>query len=142
LVGCFPFREKNPDTTRDNICQCKYEWPEGKSFQISAEAKEVISKMLVIPAQDRGTPDEIVKLPFFSQGGYLKCSHSNLLSLNGNCQCHRQDADRSVYEDYCQRLGIGYQANGDPWPCVEEKEPMNPIRKGTGYYALPWAWGY
>lgn len=101
------------------------------------EAKEVLSKMLV-PAQDRWTPDAIANLPFFCEGAYVECATCS--SVENQHQRHRSDVDRSIYEQYCQRVGVGNKANGDQWPCVEEEEPLNPIRKGKGLYALPWEW--
>jgi hypothetical protein len=137
LSGHLPFGATDRQRILANIRQRKYEWPAGSL--VSEEAKEVVFKMLA-PPQDRWTLDDISTLPFFSNGVYADCEHSQYESCGFRCLGPGSDSDRAIYEARCERVGIGYQETGHPWPSTENEEQINQIRKSNTLISVPWRW--
>jgi serine/threonine protein kinase len=128
LVGRLPFEAEDPETIRENIRRCCYRWPDEDNLRISADAKDLVSRLLV-PAATRWTLDMIVRHPFLSDGAYLNCGHSDHGRTEELQQCCGPERDRAEYERLCQNAGIGHQSNGNPWPYLGEQEPSNTIKE-------------
>lgn len=66
VVGKPPFETPDVQTTYDRIRTCNYTFPE--KVAMSAQCKELITRILVINPSSRPTLDQITESPFLNQG--------------------------------------------------------------------------
>lgn len=136
LVGKTPFIARSSGMTRRNIRRIQYDWPD--AFQISAEAKEVVSATLA-PEDNRATLEEISQRRFLSKSTCPKCTSppafhqgSELGEKDGvfGCQSHGR------------RAGVRKKENDEPSLCLGKTEHSNPIRDAREgkFFPLPWTW--
>ena len=77
LTGGPPFAAKSPGEIYEKAKNVDYAWPnyaklrkDGKTFnEIPIEAKQLVAGLLIIDADERPDPDEVVGYPFFSMAG-------------------------------------------------------------------------
>ncbi|CAD8169533.1 unnamed protein product [Paramecium pentaurelia] len=79
LIGKPPFETSDVKTTYNKISQCQFNFPD--HIQISENAKNLISRILVLDPSKRLTLDEILSHPFMTSNPIPKTTHiSQLLS--------------------------------------------------------------
>lgn len=77
LTGGPPFAAKSPNEIYEKAKNVDYAWPniaklqkDGKRFnEIPEEAKDLVAGLLIIDADERPDPDQVVGYPFFSMDG-------------------------------------------------------------------------
>ena len=77
LTGGPPFAAKSPNEIYEKAKNVDYAWPnhaklqkDGKRFnEIPKEAKDLVAGLLIIDADQRPDPDQVVSYPFFSMNG-------------------------------------------------------------------------
>ncbi|CAD8113364.1 unnamed protein product [Paramecium sonneborni] len=79
LIGKPPFETSDVKTTYNKISQCQFNFPD--HIQISENAKNLISRILVLDPSKRLTLDEILSHPFMTSNPIPKTTHiSQLIS--------------------------------------------------------------
>ncbi|CAD8190766.1 unnamed protein product [Paramecium pentaurelia] len=79
LIGKPPFETSDVKTTYNKISQCQFNFPD--HIQISENAKNLISRILVLDPSKRLTLDDILSHPFMTSNPIPKTTHiSQLLS--------------------------------------------------------------
>lgn len=74
LSGVSPFLDDSLEETTANILKCDYCFPDDYFQCISAEVKELVSKLLVLPPSQRLSMEACLESPWFDQvSSIFKC---------------------------------------------------------------------
>jgi len=64
LSGCYPFYFEDDSDLFESILKLEYEWKSPQFDTVSSQAKDLISKLLVIDPKNRLTAKEALKHAF------------------------------------------------------------------------------
>lgn len=111
LVGSPPFKANTQETILRRIYTCDYRWPDWRHVLISFEAKEMVRRLLV-KAEERWMPDEVVEHPFFTKGQYLEEIATEFRYEVPRAPQHGSDHDSMLYQRNCRLAGVGKGKSG------------------------------
>jgi POLO box duplicated region len=137
LVGTPPFQAKTQEDIYKKVGSRDYKWPSPDRRRICQFAKDLVADLLV-DAEERPSPDDIVAHPFFTEGWVPKSLDSSIKDLAPmftesqlDVPVHGSDrkAAKNNYYSVCRSTGVGKYENGPFWPCVGKSGGQHVVRE-------------
>ena len=138
LSGCSPFSADEEDAILSLVAQAKYEFHEAEWQHISAEAKDLISHLLVVEPADRLTMQQMLDHPWLKEAvasarGKMAASSKKRPSQ----QQHQNGADAAKQPAPTRTSGGGSAGptGGGPPPTVSIKPTIDAVGSKKGALA-------
>ena len=136
LSGCSPFSADEEDAILSLVAQAKYEFHEAEWQGISAEAKDLISRLLVVEPDQRLTMQQMLDHPWLKEAVASARAKMAASKKRPPQQQHQNGADTA--KPATRTSGSGSAgATGGPAPTVSIKPTIDAAGSKKGALATP-----